>query len=921
MSFFKKLFNNPLKATKDAFDYVGDVLGDVISWALDIPEMPDLDDLARGSMVNKESNIEPIPVIYGTRRVGGTRVFVESSGSNNTYLYIAIVLCEGEVESIGEIFIDDTALTGSVYAPYVSVDRKVGTDNQTASAVLLNAPSWSATDTLSGIAYLGLRLTFNQDAFSRIPQITAIVNGRKVFDPRTSTTGFSKNPALCLRDYLTNTRYGKGLDTALIDDTSFNSAATACEEEYETHAGSGINIDRFECNGLVDTGRKLFDNVKMLLNSMQGMMPFQDGKYKLIIDDDYASTFSFNTDNIIGGIDISGVSKKSRYNKVVAKFINPDANYQADTVIWPEADSTDEATFLSEDNNIVLEKQADLPFVTNYYQARNLAKTLCLESRKAGIKIQFTADSSAIKCAVGDIVTVTHPTPAWTDKKYRIIGMSIGFDATVEIIAAEHDATIYPWVDDKEQPAAVQTSLPDPLNIEPVDLTVTDELRSFNQEAISVLVAEVTSADQFVERIEVQAQKSGETVFINMGQASSGQFELHNVEDGETYTVRARAFNSLGVRSDFTTVEHEVIGKTAPPSDVTNFSVNIIRDEAHLSWTPVADADLSHYVIRHSSATTGAIYSDSRTIYDKLSRPANNIVVPALTGTYFIKAVDKLGLSSLTPATSVAIIEELKGYNFVQTSTQHPDFNGAKTNLASTGGELFLDTTVNFDDVSGDFDDASGDFDGGFGTVATSGTYDFDNVIDLGQVFTSHVIAEVTVSRRQYANTFDETTGLFDDREGNFDGDVQSFDNTDVELQVSTTEGDPSASPTFTDYRRFIAGDYKARGLRFRAVLTSSDAEASPIITALKVTVDMPDRSVAESDIQSGAGAKVITFSPAFRGLQGVGIAAQNLQSGDYYQITSKSETGFTITFYNSSDVAIDRTFDYVAKGYGEVAA
>ena len=109
--------------------------------------------------------------------------------------------------------------------------------------------------------------------------------------------------------------------------------------------------------------------------------------------------------------------------------------------------------------------------------------------------------------------------------------------------------------------------------------------------------------------------------------------------------------------------------------------------------------------------------------------------------------------------------------------------------------------------------------------------------------------------------------------------------------------------------------------MRFRAILTSSDAEASPIITALKVTVDMPDRSVAESDIQSGAGAKVITFSPAFRGLQGVGIAAQNLQSGDYYQITSKSETGFTITFYNSSDVAIDRTFDYVAKGYGEVAA
>jgi len=55
--------------------------------------------------------------------------------------------------------------------------------------------------------------------------------------------------------------------------------------------------------------------------------------------------------------------------------------------------------------------------------------------------------------------------------------------------------------------------------------------------------------------------------------------------------------------------------------------------------------------------------------------------------------------------------------------------------------------------------------------------------------------------------------------------------------------------------------------------------------------------------------------------LQGVGIAAQNLNSGDYYAITAKSATGFTITFYNSSNAAVDRTFDYVAKGYGEVAA
>ena len=81
------------------------------------------------------------------------------------------------------------------------------------------------------------------------------------------------------------------------------------------------------------------------------------------------------------------------------------------------------------------------------------------------------------------------------------------------------------------------------------------------------------------------------------------------------------------------------------------------------------------------------------------------------------------------------------------------------------------------------------------------------------------------------------------------------------------------------------------------------------------------DRVVSETDIVSGTGSKAITFSPSFKALQGVGISASNLTSGDYYAITSKSASGFTITFYNSSNSVVNRTFDYVAKGYGELAA
>ena len=252
MGWLSDFVRNPVKTVKDTVndvvdtvvdvvedvvDVVGDVVGEIISWFIDIPDVPDVDQDAQSVLVNKNSNIAQIPVVYGTRKMGGTRVFVETSGAENKYLYICLVLCEGEIDSIGEIYINDEALTGSAYAPYVTVDKKLGTDSQTASTVLTAAPSWSSTDTLSGIAYLGIRLEFNQDVFSSIPNINAIVNGRKIYDPRTATTALSSNPALCLRDYLTDTRYGKGLDASLIDDTSISSAANACDTDVTNYDG------------------------------------------------------------------------------------------------------------------------------------------------------------------------------------------------------------------------------------------------------------------------------------------------------------------------------------------------------------------------------------------------------------------------------------------------------------------------------------------------------------------------------------------------------------------------------------------------------------------------------------------------------------------------------------------------------------
>ena len=111
-----------------------------LSWVLrpKVPEIPDFGtnefDFERGILLNKQSNDANIPVVYGERLIGGTRVFMETSGTDNTYLYMAIVLSEGEINSIEEIRVDDKVVT---FASALSD----GTEVEVGSCLLYTSPS------------------------------------------------------------------------------------------------------------------------------------------------------------------------------------------------------------------------------------------------------------------------------------------------------------------------------------------------------------------------------------------------------------------------------------------------------------------------------------------------------------------------------------------------------------------------------------------------------------------------------------------------------------------------------------------------------------------------------------------------------------------------------------------------------------
>ena len=928
MAFFTAILGTIIKSVIGGF-----AISKAISWLAPKPELPDFtqDAEATGVLVNKQSNNANIPVIYGTRLVGGTRVFLETSGNDNQYLYGALVLCEGEINGITKIYVEDKEITfsgsfsdggtitsnDSRFGDTIQIQTFYGTDAQSQSTLLNNLSSWSnKTRTFAGLSYIAFRLTWDADKYIGIPKIQALVEGRKIstYDSGSNeTTGvFTSNPAFCLLDYLTNTRYGKGIDIADIDIPSFYTASTIADTQVTPYSG-GSDINLFDCNAVIDTSQKLIDNTRILLKGMRGFLPYAQGKYKLIIETTGSSVLTLNEDNIIGGIKVSSERKNEKYNRVQINFINPDKNYQSDTIVY----DTDHSTLKAEDGGFLQEGIIDLPTITNPYQALEFGEIVLQRSRN-NLGLELTANYEAMNLAIGDIVAVSSSITGFSSKPFRVVGMAINPSFEVALSLIEHQNAWYTFSEKDEVAVIPDTSFPNPFTVQPpASVTLDDELIQYNDGTV-IVAMNITigaSPDQFVREYQVEYKRTADSNFIVHSRGTVDLFHrVLNVISGDNYTVRVKAINSLGVESTNVTATRDIVGEIDPPSSVTDFAINIVGSDAHLSWESIPDADLNYYVINFTTETVNPEWQNSFTLVSRVSRPATSITVPARTGSYLIKAVDKLGNFSSNEAIITTNIISIGDFQNADTATEHPDFTGVKNNTVAVDNTLILDTIEQFDDNTTDnFDDITArNFDGGTinDNVVSSGTYEFANLIDLGSIQTARLTGNITQTATDRDRLFDNILGLFDDQASNFDGDDSANASSHLEIAVS----DDNVS--YTSFRNFNVGDYSGRYFKFRLFMESYNNSATPIVSQLSVTADMPQRLLSENDVVSGAGTKSITFSPVFISTPAIGVSAQGLATGDFYEITSKSTNGFDITFKNSGGTAISKTFDYIAKGY-----
>jgi len=768
-------------------------------------------------------------IIYGRVKIAGARVYDKTTGTGNKILHRVLAFSGHEIQSFDQIYLNDELLTldgsGNVTSParyngYVKINKHLGASNQTAdSNMVADISEWTSEHRLRGISYLYVRYTFNADVFPNgVPEITAVIKGKKVYDPRSGLTAWSDNPALCIRDYLTQTGYGMGELAANIDDDLVIAAANVCAQTNTT-AGT----TRYTCNGAFTTSATPYDMLSSLLTSMGGTLWYAQGKWRM--KPAYWTTPVLTLDENDLRSSISLVTRHSRrdnFNSVKGTFRGEESNWQ--TTDFPAVTNS---AFVTADNGQSSVVDLSLPFTDNSIEARRISR-IVLERNRQQLTVSASFGLRAFEVQIGDNVYLDNTRFGWDNKAFEVVawtfGLVNGLDLQVNMTLREVSANVFDEINDGIVYERDNTTLPSPFFVPAVGVNVTASAQVSNQKITNIAEILVTSdSPEFVDKVELEFKKNSSSVWKSAGNGPLGVFEIVGLEV-DFYDFRARAVNTFGIRGDLTTLTKvEINPFTGPPSDVTGFFIEIAGNSAFLKWEPIPDPDLSHYIIKHNPATTGATWNNSSTLVQKVARPSTSVAVPARSGTYLIRAFDKEGFLSEQDGSFVVAASLIPPLGTSTTKTENPTFAGTKTNVVLVSNSIQIDDT----------------------TAATpTGTYFFNNKADLTLVRNARVTGYVTFSRKydgaslswdNIPNLWDSWPNVWDD----WTDPTASFGGVDVQIYVSYTDDDPaSGGAVWSNYYLASGSFFIGRGFRFKAVLSSTNTNYTPNITALSVVVE-----------------------------------------------------------------------------------
>ena len=440
--------------------------------------------------VTTRGTIEPQKKIYGETQVSGPLAFIGTGGTNNRDLYFVVLLAGHEVDSITDIWLDSRKIensqinggaagggfvTAGTFGPVnsnnvVMVTKHLGTSTQSADSNLVNATDrdgaslgWTSNHRLRGIANIVCRFSYWDDTqqlweSGEPTNVRALVRGAKVYDPRLDSTqtsispagsglhrytdsttwAWSDTPALCVADYLMDSKFGLGIDPTRIDWQSVADASDYCEALVNTPTGFE---KRFTCNGSLFSSSPHQENLIGLLSSMNGKLLVTGGLWRVragytaptetITDDDLAAPLGIKT----------ALDRGERFNTIRAVYNDKDLRFKpTDT---PDIYTT---ALRDRDNGQVLLQEVNLPFTNSF----NMAQRVCwqqLHVANQEVHASVATNLVGAQMQVGDRINFDVSELSWSPKVFDVLSWNIseggGDDLGVEITIREDSASAW----------------------------------------------------------------------------------------------------------------------------------------------------------------------------------------------------------------------------------------------------------------------------------------------------------------------------------------------------------------------------------------------------------------------------------------------------------------------------------------------
>lgn len=383
---------------------------------------------------------------------------------------------------------------------------------------------------------------------------------------------------------------------------------------------------------------------------------------------------------------------------------------------------------------------------------------------------------------------------------------------------------------------------------------------------------ELQAHDKRVVGYEINVFRPDGVVWEYAGWTLEASHEINPLDLG-THSVRVRSVSKTGQASAWSEeLVVEVLGKMAPPADVTGFSAQQNGATVTYKWQQVVAKDLKGYEIRYAKSDQFSWPQALPVTSVTRGTLITNAALPPGDWTLGIKAVDTS--DNYSEAAATYDIEVVNEYDVVAANDESGSWLGVMTNLIKhdvSGALVPVSGVLACDQGWETFDE--------FCSESLEGVYEGAE-IDLGFDATARVYAELGGAL---------PNGVPDPR---------------FEIDHAMDGGE------YDGFEGWTVGTIRARKIKPRVVVPAGRPCA---LSACRPVADVAERE--ERDVVTvPVGGLSVEFSQRYHSPPGIQLSAggAEMRQPVYSDTTT---TGFTITVYNSAGEDVGGEASYIAKG------